>query len=99
MQPQHELGQNEQKVMSSKHRDISPNIFVVSIISFIMLISGMTVVLVIVKRNVRRCEEERDCSLTESLRQPDVVAVLRMEAITESANAESCIDGNGVSET
>ena len=99
MPPQHELGQNEKKVMFSRQRDISPNIFVVSTISFIMLISGLTVLLVIVKKNVERCEEERDCSSTESLRQRDVVTVLTLEAVRESANAESVSDGNGVSET
>lgn len=99
MPPQHELGQNEKKVMFSRQRDISPNIFVVSTISFIMLISGLAVLLVIVKKNVERCEEERDCSSTESLRQRDVVTVLTLEAVRESANAEGVSDGNGVSET
>ena len=59
------------------------NVFVVSIISFIMLISRSTVVLVIVKRNVQFLEEERDPSLTESLRQPYVVTVPTVEAIRE----------------
>ena len=59
------------------------NVFVVAIISFIMLISRSTVVLVIVKRNVQFLEEERDPSLTESLRQPYVVTVPTMEAIRE----------------
>ena len=99
MPPQHELGQNEKKVMFSRQRDISPNIFVVSTISFIMLISGLTVLLVIVKKNVERCEEERDCSSKERLHQRDVVTVLTLEAVTESDNAESVSDGNGVSDT